>query len=196
MSHGQEKNTNQELPPTNLPNLQMQAFLGEMRRIMRVELEHIHERLDRVEVGAQQRQPPFAPNAPRRNRLHQREIDEVGEFEGDDLEEEFDRMSVGSHRRYGRDREARNRVDNNLGSIKMKIPAFQGKSDPEAYLEWEKKMELVFDCHNYSELKKVKLAEIEFTDYASVWWDQLCINRRRSGERPIETWDEMKRLMR
>ncbi|WP_163008930.1 hypothetical protein, partial [Streptomyces sp. S5] len=136
MSQDQEKNTNEELPPTNLPNLQMQALLGEMRRMMRVELEHIHERLDRVEEGTQRGQPPFAPNAPRRNRLRQREIDEVGEFEGDDFEEEFDRMSVGCHRRYGRDREARNRMDNNLGSIKMKIPAFQGKSDPEAYLEW------------------------------------------------------------
>ncbi|XP_057485167.1 uncharacterized protein LOC130771560, partial [Actinidia eriantha] len=46
------------------------------------------------------------------------------------------------------------------------------------------------------ELKKVKLATIEFTDYAIVWWDQFCINRRRNGERPIETWDEMKRVMR
>ena len=78
-------------------------------------------------------------------------------------------MSTGSRRRYGKDREARNLVDNNLGTIKMKIPTFEGKSDPEAYLEWEKKIELVFDCHNYSELKKVKLAAIEFTDYAIVW---------------------------
>ena len=44
------------------------------------------------------------------------------------------------------------RKDNNLGSIKMKVPSFQGKNDPKAYLEWEKKMELVFDCHNYSKL--------------------------------------------
>ncbi|XP_060968516.1 uncharacterized protein LOC133036065 [Cannabis sativa] len=78
----------------------------------------------------------------------------------------------------------------------MRIPAFQGKSDPEAYLEWEKKMELVFDCHNYSDMKKVKLAAIEFTDYAIVWWDQLCTNRRRSGDCPIETWEAMKRVMR
>ena len=33
----------------------------------------------------------------------------------------------------------RERVDRNLGSIKMKIPSFQGRNDPEAYLEWEKK---------------------------------------------------------
>lgn len=59
-------------------------------------------------------------------------------------------------------------MDNNLGRIKKKIPVFQGKSDPEACLEREKKMELVFDCHNYSKLKKVKLAAIEFTSYAIV----------------------------
>ncbi|XP_031405676.1 uncharacterized protein LOC116214408, partial [Punica granatum] len=81
-------------------------------------------------------------------------------------------------------------------SIKMKIPSFQGKSDPEAYLEWEKKVEFVFDCYSYSELKKVKLAAIEFSDYAIVWWDQLMINRRRNREPPIDTWEEMKRVMR
>ena len=54
----------------------------------------------------------------------------------------------------------RDRVDRNLGSIKIKIPSFQGRNDPEAYLEWEKKIELIFDCHNYSEEKKVKLAVV------------------------------------
>ena len=64
--------------------------------------------------------------------------------------------------RYGgQGREVRNQEDNNLGSIKMKIPSFQRKSDPEAYLEWEKKVELVFECHNYSEVKKLKLATTE-----------------------------------
>ena len=53
-----------------------------------------------------------------------------------------------SYRRDGRGRRARNR-DDGLRGIKMKIPSFQGKSDPEAYLEWEKKMEFIFDCHNY-----------------------------------------------
>ena len=83
--------------------------------------------------------------------------------------------------RYGgRHREDRNREDNNLGNIKMKISFFQGKNDPAAYLEWERKVELVFDCHNYSENKKVKLAIIEFSDYAIVWWDQLVLNKRRN----------------
>jgi hypothetical protein len=44
--------------------------------------------------------------------------------------------------------------------------------------------------------KKVKLAVVEFTDYASIWWDQLMTSRRRNGERKINTWDEMKIVMR
>jgi hypothetical protein len=54
----------------------------------------------------------------------------------------------------------------------------------------------VFDCHNYSEEKKVKLAVIEFTDYAIIWWDQLMTNRRRNNERSVETWGELKAIMR
>ena len=46
-------------------------------------------------------------------------------------------------RYVGRLREARNREDNNLGNIKMNIPSFEGKNDPETYLEWERKVELV-----------------------------------------------------
>ena len=37
----------------------------------------------------------------------------------------------------------------------MIIPTFQGKNDPKLYLEWERKVERVFD--NSSEEKNVKL---------------------------------------
>ncbi|XP_073286746.1 uncharacterized protein [Primulina huaijiensis] len=62
--------------------------------------------------------------------------------------------------------------------------------------EWEKRVEFVFECHHYSEQKKVRLAVVEFLDYALIWWDQLVTTRRRYNENPIETWDEMKRVMR
>ena len=32
-------------------------------------------------------------------------------------------------------------MDGDLNTIKLKIPNFQGKNDPEAYLEWEKKVD-------------------------------------------------------
>ncbi|XP_012439934.1 uncharacterized protein LOC105765404 [Gossypium raimondii] len=112
---------------------------------------------------------------------------------------ESDQVSNQSERRRGqrnRGRRERGQADDDLKNIKLSIPPFQGKFDPEAYLEWEKKIELVFECHNYSENKKVKFSAIEFSDYAMIWWDQLTTSRRRNGERPISTWAEMKAVMR
>ena len=54
----------------------------------------------------------------------------------------------------------------------------------------------MFDCHNYSKLKKMKLAAMEFFDYVIVWWDQLVLNKRRNTEYPIKTREEMNALMR
>jgi len=107
---------------------------------------------------------------------------------------DHDQEEVNMPTRQGRRRD--NEPDSSLKSIKMTIPTFKGKSDPEAYLEWEKKVDLIFDCHNYSEEKKIKLAILEFVDYAIVWWDQLVLNRRRNGEPPVGSWAEMKRILR
>jgi hypothetical protein len=41
-------------------------------------------------------------------------------------------------------------VDGDLDTIKVKILNFQCKNDPKAYLEWEKKVDWIFDCHSYS----------------------------------------------
>lgn len=74
----------------------------------------------------------------------------------------------------------------------MKVPYFNGKGYLEAYLEQVKKRELIFDWHNYSELKEVKRAHSEFIFYAIDWWDHLYIDMRRIEDGPIETWIEMK----
>ncbi|RDY08618.1 hypothetical protein CR513_07123, partial [Mucuna pruriens] len=110
-------------------------------------------------------------------------------------EYEVEEYSCGRHNEKER-RRGEPRRDSYSGNIKISIPTFQGKNDPEVYLEWERKVEHVFDCHNYSEEKKVKLVVVEFTDYASIWWDQFVINRHRNGERPIRTWEDMKSIMR
>uniref|UniRef100_A0A2N9II85 RNA-directed DNA polymerase n=1 Tax=Fagus sylvatica TaxID=28930 RepID=A0A2N9II85_FAGSY len=176
------------------PKLFMEAMMSEMRRVMKIEMEQVHERIDQME-NRREEQKQNGRNLRRRERVPVREEEE--ERYGSGFDEEEDRDSIVNNRRPGgRFGGARNREDNNLSGIKMKIPSFQGRSDPEAYLEWEKKMEFVFDCHNYSETKKVKLAVIEFSEYAVTWWDQLVINRRRNRERPIDTWEEMKVVMR
>ena len=57
-------------------------------------------------------------------------------------------------------------------------------------------MELIFDCYQFSEEKKVKLAVTQFLDYAIAWWDHLVTSRRRNLEYPIDTWYELKSVMR
>nr|XP_027062889.1 uncharacterized protein LOC113689296 [Coffea arabica] len=80
--------------------------------------------------------------------------------------------------------------------IKMQIPEFKGRSDPEAFLEWLSKIEMVFSCQNYTEVQKVQLATMEFTEYAVVWWDQIKKSRRRNGLPELFPWPELRTMMR
>lgn len=67
-----------------------------------------------------------------------------------------------------------------MGKIKSNISSFKGISDPEVYVKWKKNLELLFDCKNFSEMKKVRLVAIQFYDYAITWWNQLGFNKRKN----------------
>jgi hypothetical protein len=167
----------------------LQAIQQQFER-MNVVFNEIRDRIDKQDaVIATWREgyPQRAPNARRQERCAH--VDDFDDDHDDEFEDEDDRAFNGEGRfvprgerrgrGFQRDPRWQNETNRNLGNIKMKIPSFQGKNDPEAYLEWEKKVELIFECHNYSEEKKVKLVVIEFTDYAIIWWDQLVMNRRK-----------------
>ncbi|XP_056852813.1 uncharacterized protein LOC130502019 [Raphanus sativus] len=112
----------------------------------------------------------------------------------DEIRQELRQATVS--RRQRRDHEVRRPKKEELGGVKLKIPPFHGKVDPDAYLEWEKKIEIVFNCKNYTNTQRIQLAATEFYDYALSWWDQLVTMRRLNQEYPVETWSEMKSLMR
>ncbi|TYK09767.1 uncharacterized protein E5676_scaffold127G00510 [Cucumis melo var. makuwa] len=80
--------------------------------------------------------------------------------------------------------------------VKLKIPHFTGMADSETYLQWERKIEHVFYSNTFSENKKMKLAIVEFTNYASEWYHYLKSERRRKEEDPIKTCEELKEAMR
>ena len=56
-------------------------------------------------------------------------------------------------------------------------------------------MELVFECQNYTEEKKVKLAATEFSGYVDNQWEQIMHKRRHIGMAPVTSLYEMKTLM-
>jgi hypothetical protein len=76
------------------------------------------------------------------NTHRQRFESEGDDDDGEDIASEVrmggvDRPRGGRHGRgHRRNPRGRDGVNRNLGSIKMKIPSFQGRIDPEAYLEW------------------------------------------------------------
>jgi len=99
-------------------------------------------------------------NSSRRNRRNHggsEDDDDFGRENKGETEEEYDFfMDRNRHRgdRHERNHRRFDRRDGSLNNIKIKITSFQGRNDPEIYLEWEKKMEFLFDCHNYSYAKK------------------------------------------
>ena len=153
--------------------LQMEDMMEEFRRMLRSSIEPLHERMEQLESSK---------NRASLSRGRSRQVESDASNSEDD---EFDLQP-----RVARGR--RNSGNESIKGVKLNIPSFQGKSDPETYLEWKRKIELVFECNNYSEEQKVKLAAVEFTDYASAWWDQLRTSRRKNGERAVETWGELK----
>ena len=77
----------------------------------------------------------------------------------------------------------------------MKIPPFTGSSKPEEFLDWVTRVEKVFECYEWDERMKVKMASLAFSDYANLWWDKLQTERRRADEEKVRSWALMKRLM-
>ncbi|MED6144513.1 hypothetical protein PIB30_016360 [Stylosanthes scabra] len=69
--------------------------------------------------------------------------------------EESDSDSSSKARRSKRSDDA----DSNINAIKMRIPGFKGRTDPEAYLEWERKVEIKEGARRQKEAHKKKLSK-------------------------------------
>ena len=114
------------------PNFFIEAMQEQFQRL-NARMDDMQERIARNEAAAPQRQP-------RRNAQVNQPlpIEELSDDE-EPLTEPAENNYQPRRGRFGRvpRREPRRNdgIDQNLGSIKMKIPSFQGKNDPEAYLE-------------------------------------------------------------
>ena len=78
----------------------------------------------------------------------------------------------------------------------VKLPSFSGDSDPNVYLGWEPKCEQIFHVHEFQEDQRVRLASLEFLDYAMLWWHQTLMNIGLNKRPPLVSWDNLKECMR
>lgn len=120
-----------------------------------------------------------------------------------DLDEEFDdnenpfanrgRLGPRHNHRRGAGHEGENlhghhiRDDpDSIARVKLSVPKFSGREDVDAYLEWGEQ------CDQ----RRVNLASVEFSGFALTWWNQIQENQLVLGHNHINTWAEMKRVMR
>jgi hypothetical protein len=106
---------------------------------------------------------------------------------GDDEQEDADRR--GKARRVPRCPAG----NDSFSKIKFKIPHFNGKYDPAAYLDWELEVEQKFSCHDIAATSQVKAAISEFTDFALIWWREY---KNTNPTTVPTTWEQLKTAMR
>ena len=76
------------------------------------------------------------------------------------------------------------------------LPEFVGGTDPEAYLEWERKIERMFDFKDIDDEKRCKYAILKLGRGASLWFEGLKSKRIREGKEKITSWESLKRKLR
>ncbi|XP_056846145.1 uncharacterized protein LOC130497408 [Raphanus sativus] len=188
---GDENANNGANPPT------MEQIMAAMREELRAVVgelgQQINTRLNRLEQP--QRRVPIRNQNP----IHEDEDGEQGDDESMPSLDDDDPLQNRNPRRqdplrHNRAREANHREHNK--DIKIVPPIFTGKSDPEAYMDWEKRLEYIFECYGYGEHKKVALAAAQLTENALAWWDRTVAERRRNRFGAVTTWADMKYLLR
>ncbi|XP_013688944.1 uncharacterized protein LOC106392685 [Brassica napus] len=168
----------------------------EYKLLLEAKTKRMNKMMDtKLDAFRQEYQPQYSDQrrGQRRDMHNPNQQEHAGSQETDDY---YEHVSSGFRQSQRRQRRAHEGRRDELAGVKLKIFPFHGKADQDAYLEWEKKTELVFDCQQYSQARKIRVAATEFYDYALSWWDQLVTSRRRNGEDHVDTWTEMKTIMR
>jgi len=78
----------------------------------------------------------------------------------------------------------------------VKVTSFSGDGDPNVYLDWEAKCEQIFYVHEVKDDRKVKIASLEFLDYAMQWWHRLVMDIGLNKIPPVVSWNNLKWCMR
>ena len=71
------------------------------------------------------------------------------------------------------------RMQANSNDFRVEIPEYEGKLDPEDFLDWLHAVKRVFKYKDVPEENKVKLVALRLRKYASLWWTNLCAKRVR-----------------
>jgi len=143
------------------------------------EMRKMEERLQRLEATYDRPQRERRYNPRRESRSYQ----DYGSHE--------DEVEWRMHHFYDR---RQNVVKPSLPCVK--IHSFSGEGDPNIYLAWEAKVEHIFNVHEVQDDQKVKLASLEFLDYAMQWWHKTVMDIGLNKRSAVVSWEHLKLCMR
>jgi hypothetical protein len=173
---------NDDLRTTNerLGQLETSATLVEMKTAQTMTNDTLSNIVTQLAALSQQ-VANVAQNQPTHNTIGGYDFDNYsGDTEHDELS---NNNNVGDRRRQPANQRGRIQQphrcevcnqDDTFVKIKFTIPSFNGKYNPDAYLDWEIFVDKKFACHNVHINNQVKTATSEFTDFASPWWREHC----------------------
>jgi len=68
------------------------------------------------------------------------------------------------------------------------------EGDPKIFLNWEVKVEKIFNENHVKDQAQVDLVVLGFLEYANTWWHKVCKNYGQGP--PAASWMDIKTLMR
>ena len=76
-----------------------------------------------------------------------------------------------------------------LKSIKIDVPNFEGRHDPQLFIDWTLQLDRYFTWYKLTKSRKVKYATMKLFDQASQYWTNLENRCGARGRPSIDTWD-------
>jgi hypothetical protein len=76
--------------------------------------------------------------------------------------------------------------------MKVDVPDFFGKLEPNAFEDWSTAIEDYFDWFAVSEDRKVRYVRMKLKGHARAWWGSVEEQLRRTRRPAIYNWEEMK----
>jgi len=113
----------------------------------------------------------------------------------DDRDDQRNPFAREYRRNRGEQTEQRPDPLRNLG-LKIEIPEFDGRNDPDVFLDWLQTVERVFDIRDIPENLKVKLVALKLRKYSSLWSENMKKKRNQENKLPVTTWEKMRKLLR
>ncbi|XP_074283823.1 uncharacterized protein LOC141608360 [Silene latifolia] len=76
------------------------------------------------------------------------------------------------------------------------LPEFTGGTDPEAYLDWERRIDRMFEFKDLDDEQCCKYAILRLRRGASLWYECFKARRVRAGKKKITSWHVLKLKLR